>query len=57
MRLGGLHEEREERGGDEEGAESGEVGDDGELPGAADFEGLDEDGPGAMDRRRDGFRG
>ena len=50
-------EEGKERSGDKEGRQCREVGGGCELPGAARFEGLEEEGFGAFDSRRDGFSG
>jgi hypothetical protein len=50
-------EEGKERSGDKEGRQCREVGGGCELPGAARFEGLEQDGFGAFDSRRDGFSG
>ncbi len=52
-----MRQQRRQRRGQEDAAREGEVGGGGELPGAAELEGLEEDGLGALKCGRDGFSG
>ena len=55
MRLRCACSEGEDAGGEIKHTERREVSGDGELPGAAGFKGIEEDGAGALDSGRDGF--